>query len=83
MKGRVGLLVALLALVCLFGGSVGAQKQSASKIVWEYKVLNYTCADDKKLNDLGEQGWELVSVETHTRSGGSYDCPNLYFKRMK
>jgi hypothetical protein len=41
---------------------------------WEYKVVSGSCS----LHELGEQGWELVSVaETH----GAYGKTYYYFKR--
>ena len=59
---------------------------------WEYRVLRIEnrrtgntsgqrsrgSASEEKLNELGEQGWELVSV----RNDGS-DQPVFYFKRPK
>ena len=47
---------------------------------WEYKVLTEkffgTTFDEKKLNELGEQGWELVAPS-------SYGQLQWYFKRPK
>lgn len=49
---------------------------------WEYKFTvlpanNIEDAIDNKLNDLGEQGWELVSVVKDTY------MTVAYFKRQK
>lgn len=32
---------------------------------WEYKVINFALKfrTEKKLNELGEEGWELVDVQ--------------------
>src|SRR2546421_12462521 len=65
MKRNVGLLGALLCLLCVVGWSAGAQRP-ATRPAWEYKVIYYTCPDEKALDELGTQGWELISAEAHT-----------------
>jgi hypothetical protein len=70
--------VVSLVLTVLIGWTVYAQKPSPSpapKVAWEYKVVSET--DKISLNDLGAQGWELVTVEM----GGAQEV--YYFKRMK
>ncbi len=65
-----------LALTILIGWTVYGQKPTPlPKIAWEYKVVSET--DKISLNDLGAQGWELVTVEM----GGAQEV--YYFKRMK
>ena len=46
---------------------------SVNKIMkqFEYKVVTRLIGVEKKLNDLGFEGWELVAVE----------CGTYYFKR--
>jgi len=71
-----------LAVLCLSGWAM--QGRTSSKPVWEYKIV--LIRDDTKaeatLNDLGQQGWELVSHDSQPDSnparGGEY-----YFKRTK
>ena len=67
-----------LALATFFGWTAYAQKSKAPNKTWEYKVVRM-CPDEKSLNELGAQGWELVSSEPTTR----FACPALYFKRAK
>lgn len=67
-------------------------KSSWSGPSWEYKVIYYddrpqsgtsgtrarSSASESKLNTLGKEGWELVSVRT-----GSGSEAVFYFKRKK
>ena len=69
MRTRVGFLVVFIALMCLLGwvGRGWSQKSNGSRKVWEYKVgaaaLQGTPSVQDQLNQLGAEGWELVSVE--------------------
>jgi hypothetical protein len=54
----------------------------AEKTVWEYKQVNQDLLQgdmpsEDELNQFGKNGWELISIVSH--SGRLY----LYFKRMK
>ena len=77
MKTKTNWALAMFALVILIvvGWTVYGQKQSAPRVVWEYKVVSET--DKISLNDMGAQGWELVTVEI----GGAQEV--YYFKRVK
>ncbi|HMO80884.1 MAG TPA: hypothetical protein PKD24_08830 [Pyrinomonadaceae bacterium] len=46
---------------------------------WEYKTAD-ELLDDKAMNELGEEGWELVAVGCAT----VYDAPHtsMHFKRQ-
>ena len=82
---RKGLLIALAvaALCCAVGWTVRAQRQS--KVQWEYEIhyLQYEARPaiptgyEKRLNELGAQGWELV----HTPPDG--ERGPFIFKREK
>jgi hypothetical protein len=68
MKNRSILLIALLVAVAfLTGSNVGRQR-------WEYQE---TCSGTA-LNELGANGWELVSVTNQ-----SNDAKCFYLKRPK
>ena len=75
LKPHLFLLLAVFAFICA-GGWVGyGQKQNPTRVAWEYKIVNES--DKVSLNDLGAQGWELVTVEM----GGAQEV--YYFKRAK
>lgn len=77
MKSKTNWMVALIAITVLVFAAltVPGQKQTAARVVWEYKVVSET--DKISLNDMGAQGWELVTVEM----GGAQEV--YYFKRVK
>jgi hypothetical protein len=58
-----------------------AELGPAAEVAWEYHVLTdlgrMGHVDEKKLNQMGHQGWELVSV--FRESPESHTC--YYFKR--
>lgn len=81
MKISVSLLLAIVALFCLIGWSGYGQRQSSSKMVWEYKILYLNDGQDnvRTLNELGAQGWELVTInDVNSALNGSY-----FFKRAR
>ena len=75
LKPYLFFILAAIAFICLGGWAGYGQKQSPSRTTWEYKIVNET--DKVSLNDLGAQGWELVTVEM----GGAQEV--YYFKRAK
>ncbi len=66
-----------ISLMLLVSLSVAAQTAPEK---WEYKIVN-TCnpSEESNLNKLGDQGWELVSVQWNDNSS----CFNYYLKRPK
>jgi len=56
-------------------GAVMAYSQNNSTVRWEYKVILSVKSSliEEEANKLGNQGWELVSVNGNG--------PSLYFKR--
>lgn len=82
MKAKINLPVILIAVVVLsfigwtvYGQKPQTQPSQPKKVTWEYKVVSES--DKLPLNDLGAQGWELVTVEM----GGAQEV--YYFKRAK
>ncbi len=82
MKAKINWIVILIAsgLLMLAGWTVYGQKKSVpapttTRTVWEYKVISET--DKISLDEMGAQGWELVTVEM----GGAQEV--YYFKRAK
>ena len=81
---KKSLYFALALVVLLFALAWGGygQRQSQRKILWEYLTVSNWDGKNQKatdLNQLGAQGWELVSVGTTDSSGNTL----LYFKRVK
>jgi len=57
---------------------------------WEYKILNIRSenyridpAYDVELNQLGEEGWELVGITAVNFKTGATDHIGMVFKRPK
>ena len=58
-----------LSIICLLVlcGSlylVGSSSRAATPQTWEYKVMVKKCNDEKTLNKLGAEGWELATYST-------------------
>jgi hypothetical protein len=80
MRKILGLLLIGFVLVLTLGWNSYAQRKT-TKVTWEYISVWDREVTSQKLNELGSQGWELVSVT-------SYGDPNFhstaaYFKRAK
>ena len=75
LKPYLFLILAAVAFISLSGWAGYGQKQSPPRAAWEYKIVNES--DKVSLNELGAQGWELVTVEM----GGAQEV--YYFKRAK
>jgi hypothetical protein len=75
LKPYLFLTLAAIALIVLGGWSGSGQKQSPSRTIWEYKIVNES--EKVSLNEMGAQGWELVTVGM----GGAEEV--YYFKRAK
>jgi hypothetical protein len=69
MKNRPVLLIALLVIVAFAAGFSAAGRQR-----WEYQEI----CSGAVLNELGANGWELVSVTNQTN-----DVKCFYLKRSK
>lgn len=78
MKNKI--YIALLALVLGFY-FVNSRSQAASvPATWEYKIET-KCSDEKRINALGAEGWELVGFSiSESGLGGNWRC---VFKRAK
>lgn len=80
MKHRLTIIALLLALcVSLYFVNSGSHAAPAAQ-AWEYKVIVGKCWDEKKLNPLGAEGWELATYSTWGTSGPVDTC---VFKRPK
>ena len=81
MKRRKLLFIVILIVGCLI--TWGAQGQRQRSSTWEYKILEGVPRDsrgERKLNELGAAGWELVDVKEEE---GGTDRARYYLKRAK
>ena len=78
MKAKGSWLIFIVAVVALclasWTGSGQEQRTRHQRSVWEYKSIQGKL-DDAQLNQLGSEGWELLTV--------AGDQPSYYFKRAK
>jgi len=89
MNAKTGLFAGAIVLSLLLALTIYAQKQDHTRVTWEYHVWSFNSWQEAtgKLNEDGNQGWELVTVtETPTsfyqgtmRSGSV----TIYLKRAK
>lgn len=82
MKKSLYFVLALLVMLFVLAWGGYGQRQNQRKTSWEYLTVSnwdskYRKATD--LNELGAQGWELVSVGTTDSSGNTL----LYLKRVR
>jgi hypothetical protein len=83
---RLFLLLLVLSTLALIGW--GARAHGASRVIWEYKIdtsHGVLRASPQKMNELGAEGWELISVlETEERVGNVVNARREYiYKRAK
>lgn len=87
MKKRLRLiLLATVLLLTVVGWTSYGQRQRATQTNWEYKVVfapGARAMTEKMLNDLGAQGWELVTFQQINQEGVTIGAGNYYFKRVK
>jgi hypothetical protein len=67
----------LLIAAAIIGTAFTFQTQTAPRVEWEYRVYS-TAQDEKLLNLMGAQGWELFMVREQGRGDALF-----YFKRQK
>ena len=80
-----------IAIVLLLSFSVYAfsvvDSSSSNSDRWEYKVLDLkhnnraASSNEKAINDLGQEGWELMHVTTGGTISGMIDSHLFVFKR--
>jgi hypothetical protein len=81
MKRGVYLTLAFVILLCVAGWTGYGQGHNSARPAWEYKTVwaaQQGFRDPESLNELGAQGWELVSTAWNESSGVIYT-----FKRQK
>lgn len=81
MKKMVALVLILGTLLFTVGWNGYPQKKSATTL-WEYKALRGQDVSDQNLNELGAQGWELVSVAAYGSPSKGWS-ETAYLKRAR
>jgi hypothetical protein len=84
-------LLGLVVTIALLLAATGMRaEQKPSRLVWEYKTVEFrsspisTPSDlDAMLNEQGLNGWELVSSEPDPRSGVPNHMKLFTFKRAR
>jgi len=87
MKSKLVLGVIVLGTIGIVAWNSRAQSQRGARVSYEYQVIyDFSNSDQKgqeeglkNLNQLGSQGWEVVSVTTES---ANY-APKIWLKRVK
>jgi Domain of unknown function (DUF4177) len=87
MKHKAWLAIAFVLIFGVVGWTVNGQRQRpAAQPEWEYKIVyvpGVRGMSEKALNELGAQGWELVTFQQLNQEGLTIGAGNLYLKRLK
>jgi hypothetical protein len=75
-----GMLVVFLSNVLSLCPNTWAQGGISSAKKWEYRIENKCSPAHELLNQLGQEGWELVAVASYGNEGG---CQSYTFKRPR
>jgi predicted negative regulator of RcsB-dependent stress response len=86
MKKGLLLSLVIITLLCVAGWTSYGQKSTQPQVAYEYQVLSDPTETGSmeegrnKLNELGAQGWQLVSINYER---GVTAPAKLYFMRAK
>jgi len=89
MRTRIWLVVIVVSILFgLIGWTGFGQKaqSSAKQTTWEYKVVYVPGArnlSEKAMNEMGAQGWELITFQPINNEGGTIGAGNYFFKRAR
>ena len=73
------LCITILAAAGILGW--GNRSQASPRVVWEYKLIGADNNAERKMNELGADGWEFVQfTKDHDTSGLN---GNYFFRRSK
>ncbi len=84
-------LVLLIAAAAVFGlagwtGFGQRQQRPTQQQTWEYKVVyvaGVRSLSEKTMNDMGAQGWELITFQPINQEGVTIGAGNYFFKRAR
>ncbi|HEX8708445.1 MAG TPA: DUF4177 domain-containing protein [Pyrinomonadaceae bacterium] len=87
MRSRVWLIIAAAILFGLVGWTGYAQRQQRTgQTTWEYRVVYVPGArnlSERTMNELGAQGWELITFQAINNEGVTIGAGNYFFKRAR
>lgn len=90
MKNKIYLsLIVITVFLGLAGWTASAQKTNFTKQTWEYKVITEYGTNDlppvnqDKLNKMGDEGWELITILSKQSTRSQQVNAEYYFKRAK
>jgi hypothetical protein len=88
MKTKICLIAVVATILFgLVGWTVYAQRpQRTTQTTWEYRVIyvpGVRNMSEKAMNELGAQGWELVTYQAINNEGGTIGAGNYFFKRAR
>lgn len=89
MKTRMWLIITVAAVLFGLVGWTGFGQRprgAAGQPAWEYKVVYVPGArnlSEKAMNEMGAQGWELITFQAINNEGGTIGAGNYFFKRAR
>jgi hypothetical protein len=81
MKRKASLWLVVVALFCAIGWTGHSQQKREPRTTWEFTTV-YT---EQEANNLGAQGWDLVTVRSDldVREGTGNSRPTFHLKRAR
>lgn len=88
MRKKVCLIAVVAAILFGLAGwtGYGQKSQREPRTNWEYKVVyvpGVRNMSEGTMNQLGSQGWELVTFQAINNEGGTIGAGNYFFKRAR
>ena len=85
MRQKLILTLAAFLMIGVLSWGAHSQNSKVTKTSWEYMLLGFVNSDEtqKKLNELGAQGWEVVTVSDHVFDQGNQTSSQFVLKRPK
>ena len=90
MKNKIYLsLIVITIFLGLIGWTASAQKTNLAKQTWEYQVITEYGSNDlppvnqDRLNKMGDEGWELITILSKQSTRSQQVNAEYYFKRVQ
>jgi hypothetical protein len=77
--------MAAFLIVGVISWGTYSQKSIEKRTAWEYMLVDYLNGEEtqRKLNELGAQGWEVVGVSDKVFNQGNQTSTELVLKRQR